>query len=307
MSVRFKIDFKKPVKSKTADDPLVGSIALPGTNGAWVILVHGLTGSPHEMSFIAKFLNKKGFSILCPRLANHGEPLEVLRDTAWQEYYQSIRKAVLHVKEGNPGEPIFIAGLSVSALLALLVADEFPNEVAGVGCLSPILFYDGWNSPWCRHLLPLTYFLGLKNFFYFKEEAPFGIKNEMIRRRVHEHYKSASLENMKDVSRYGYPYYPVALLYQHRLLIRDFLKRLPLISVPVLIVQAKNDDISSPRNAQVIYDKIASKVKEILWLEDSYHVVTVDQEWQKVAQGLNDFFAEQIGLAPQEHHELKVA
>jgi carboxylesterase len=238
-------------------------------------------------------------------LANHGGPLEILRDTTWQEYYQSIRRAFLYMKEKNPGAPIFVAGLSVSALLALLLADEFGDAVAGVGCLSPILFYDGWNSPWCRHFLPLVYFFGLKNFFYFKEGPPFGIKNAMIQRRVNEHYKHASLENMKDVGRYGYPYYPVALLYQHRLLIRDFMKRLPFIRVPVLLVQAKNDDISSPRNSQVIYDTIESKIKKILWLENSYHVVTVDQEWEKVAQGLNDFFVEQMGFAPEQPYELK--
>jgi len=77
------------------------------------------------------------------------------------------------------------------------------------------------------------------------------------------------------------------------------------IRVPVLLVQATNDDISSTRNSKVIYEKIASPVKEILMLENSYHVVTVDQEWEKVAQGLNDFFVQRMGLAPKEHHELK--
>lgn len=305
MAVRFKISFKKFTKTPGSDDPLKGAITLPGHNGAWVILVHGLTGTPHEMIFIAKFLNKKGFSVLCPRLANHGEPLEVLRDTPWQEYYASVRKAFCHIREVNPGQPIFVVGLSVSAILALLLADEFGSDVAGVGCLSPILFYDGWNSPWSRYLLPFGYLPGLIKCFYFKEEPPFGIKNEMIRRRVHDHYKNASLENMKDVSRYGYPYYPVALLYQHGLLVKNFMKRLPFIRVPVLLVQAINDDISSVRNSNVIYDKIASPVKEILMLENSYHVVTVDQEWEKVAQGLTDFFVQRLGPAPKEHHELK--
>jgi len=290
MSVKFKISFKKSHPKQESGDPLASGISLVGPNGISVILVHGLTGAPHEMSFIAKFLNNKGFSVFSPRLANHGEPLEVLRDTTWQECYQSLRKTFLDIKEKKSGDLIFVAGLSVSALLTLLLADEFGSEVAGVSCLSPILFYDGWNSPWCRHLLPLAYFLGLKNFFYFKEESPFGIKNEMMRRRVLEHYKNASLENMKDVSRYGYPYYPVALLYQHRLLVKNLMKKLPFIRVPVQVVQATNDDMSSSRNSQFIYDTISSAVKDILWLENSYHVVTVDQEWEKVAQGLNDFF-----------------
>ena len=49
--------------------------------------------------------------------------------------------------------------------------------------------------------------------------------------------------------------------------------------------------MSSVRNAQFIYDHVASRRKEIVYLEDSYHVITADQERGKVAQSMLDFFS----------------
>jgi carboxylesterase len=36
-----------------------------------VLLIHGLTGTPAEMRYIAKNLLKQGFSVACPQLAGH--------------------------------------------------------------------------------------------------------------------------------------------------------------------------------------------------------------------------------------------
>lgn len=292
MSVRFVIDFNRKKRLESRRKPVdEKGLFLQGHNGCSVILVHGLTGTPKEMNFLAKHLNQKGYSVLCPRLANHGQPIEILKNTTWQECYQSVRDAFLAITSINKNDFFFVSGLSIGALLALLLADEFKGMIAGVSCLSPILFYDGWNSPWCRHFLPLVYFAGLKNFFYFKEEPPYGIKNEAIRNLVGQYYKNASLKDMKDVGRYGYPYYPVALLYQHHILVKYLIKRLSSIYNPLQLIQAKNDDMSSMKNSQFIYDNVSSNVKDFVVLENSYHVVSVDQEKEKVGESLDRFFA----------------
>ena len=71
----------------------------------------------------------------------------------------------------------------------------------------------------------------------------------------------------------------------------DFLsKRFNKITTPVQMVQARYDDVTSPRNAQFIYDRVSSKKKEIVYLEDSYHVITADQEKDKVAHAMDEFF-----------------
>ena len=289
MALLFNINFKKSYKLES-DTPYShdNGLFFKGNNGCAVILSHGLTGAPNEMRFLANFLNKKGFSVSCPQLANHGQPLEILKASGWQDFYQSIRKAFEDLKESYNN--IFVAGLSMGALLALLLAEEFPDRIAGVCCLSPTLFYDGWNVPWYQCFLPVVCGTFFKHFLYFKEEPPYGIKNEQIRQKVHSYYANASMHDIEEVEKFGYPYFPLTLLHQLRLLVKYLSKKLANITVPVQLIQAKNDDLTSVKNSQFIYDRINSEMKEIFLLYNSYHIVTADQERERVAQEMERFF-----------------
>lgn len=287
MPVRFAVNIKN--SPSAVGTPENSSLFLKGTNGSTIILIHGLTGSPKEMGFLARSFHKSGFSVLTPRLANHGEPIQVLRDTTWQEFYQSVKDCFKNYPiEG----PVFVSGLSIGALFALMLSVDYPDRIAGVTCLSPIIFYDGWNSTRWRHWLPLAYYTPLKKFFYFKEEPPYGIKNAAIQRLVHEHYMQKELHDDINAYEQGYPFYPLALLYQHHLLIKHFKKILPQVKAPVQMIQAHEDDMSSPKNSQYIYDRIASVKKEIYMLYNSYHVVSADQERMVVVTQMQRFFNE---------------
>ena len=295
MSVVWSLRLKELRKEKPSNSLLGNGFTLKGDNGITVVLIHGLTGTPNEMRFLAGYFNKKGYTVICPRLANHGEPIRVLKHTRWQEFYGSVRKLFTEGELANHAGPIFTGGLSMGALLALLLADEFSDKVSGVCCLAPTLFYDGWNTPWARFILPLGYFTPLKYFSYFKEEPPYGIKNEAIQQRIHKYYAKASLEDMENVEQYGYPYFPVTQLCQLKRLVRHIAKRLPDIKTPVQLIQAKDDDMTSIKNSKYIYDKIASPIKEIVLLYDSYHVVTADQERDTVAGKMENFFHSVLG------------
>ncbi|MFA4982421.1 MAG: alpha/beta fold hydrolase [Candidatus Omnitrophota bacterium] len=271
MSVIFSIDIngalrKRAPESRSSEK---NGIFLKGDKGVTVILIHGLTGTPNEMKFLATYLNKKGYSVACPRLAYHGEPLWSIKNAKWQDFYGSVRQALLEEVASGSNGPIFTAGLSMGALLALLLADEFKDRVCGVSCLAPTLFYDGWNTPASSFFLPLGYRTFLKHFFYYKEEPPYGIKNEVIRSRVHKYYSNARLGDMESVEQYGYPYFPITLLYQLQLLVRYLTKRLGGIRVPAQLIQAKDDDVASVKNSKFIYDRIGSEMKEMVLLYNS--------------------------------------
>ncbi len=49
--------------------------------------------------------------------------------------------------------------------------------------------------------------------------------------------------------------------------------------------------MTSEKNSLFIYNRIKSEIKEIAWLHDSYHVITVDQEREKVALGNGSLFS----------------
>lgn len=292
MGVVFSFDIKDLFgPPSTPKSPDKNGFYLKGDNGAAVILIHGLTGTPNEMRYLANFLYRKGYSVICPRLANHGEPIRILKNTKWQAFYESVRAALIDVEAAGSGGPIFAAGLSMGALLALLLADEFKDKIRGVCCLAPTLFYDGWNVPNSKYLLPLGYYTPLKHLFYFKEEPPYGIKNKAIQERVHKYYNNAKLDDTENVAQYGYPYFPISLFYQLHLLVKNITKRLPDIRCPVQLIQAKNDDMTSVKNSEFIYDRISSEMKEIVLLHNSYHLVTADHERDIVAQKMEDFFS----------------
>ena len=282
------VTFTFRTHGSTDTSPVKPGVLMRGRNGRAVILVHGLTGTPTEMRFIAWFLNSRGYTVSCPRLANHGQPLAVLKATRWEEFYESVRQAYQELRADH--DTIYAGGLSMGALLALLLAEEFPSGIAGTSCLSPTLFYDGWNVPWYHFLLPVVSHTPLRNFAYFKEEPPYGLKNERIRAKVHEFYANADIDAMRDVDRFGYPFFPVRLLAELKQLVAHLEKRLPNIVAPCQIIQAREDDMSSVKNAQRVHSLISSRRKEIIYLEDSYHVITADQERAKVAQSMLDFF-----------------
>ncbi|MBF0618673.1 MAG: alpha/beta fold hydrolase [Candidatus Omnitrophica bacterium] len=263
-------------------------ISLKGDLPRTLILVHGLTGTPNEMKFLAYYFNKLGYSVHCPRLANHGEPLQKLKYTSWEEFYQSVREAFLEARKR--GDKVFVAGLSMSALLVLLLANEFGDEVGGVACLAPTLFFDGWAIPWYRCFLPVICHTGLKNFVYFKEDAPYGIKNERIRDLVHKYFTKAKLKNIDEIDKFGYAFFPVTLLYQLELLVKHLTSKLKDIEVPVQLIHSKEDDTASLENSRFIFDRIGSKIKEMVILKNSYHVITADQERDKVAHKMESFF-----------------
>ena len=276
-----------------------GHIILNGAGTGTLFLIHGLTGTPNEMRYLANFFHKKkGYTVVCPRLANHGAPISILRKTHWQEFYKSVREAFLQVRQEIDG-PVFAAGLSMGALLSLLLAEEFQGQVAGVSCLSPTLFYDGWNIPWIsKFLLPLFYATPLKYVSYYKEEPPYGIKNKALQKRIHKYYTNATFQDQQGVAEYGYPYFPMSLLHQLQKLIRHLTGKLPAINVPVQLIQAREDDITSMRNSTFIYESVGSTLKEIVMLEDCYHVITADQERATVARSMDSFFTKIMGGTP---------
>ena len=269
-------------------------IFLKGEGGCRVLLLHGLTGTPTELGYLAHWLRSRArFHVSCPRLVNHGQPIEVLARTTASQLYDSARDAFLEARKVARAEglPLVIGGLSLGANLSLMLAAEFPDDVAGVACLAPTLFYDGWSVPWYHRLIPLVDYTPLKYFTYFRESEPFGLKDEELRAKIAAHYGKVSLRDSRGAAKSGYAHFPVRLFCEMSRVIKRCKQALPAVSSPVLVVQAENDDVTSPRNAKFILANVAAERRELLLLKDSYHLVSADRERSRVAQRLQEFCA----------------
>ncbi len=265
---------------------------LPADGKCHVLLLHGLTGSPTELGYVAYHLQYRGrYSVDCPRLVNHGQPLSVLARTRWTELYASAKEAFLASRDVARAKnvPLVIGGLSLGAILSLMLAAEFPEDVAGVACLSPTLFYDGWNVPWLKKLIPIVDYTPLKYFSFFREREPYGLRDETLRKKVAAQYERSSVQDSSGAASLGYAHFPVRLFCEMRPLIGECKQILSKVKSPVLLMQAKKDDMTSPRNSQYIYDRVGSTSKHLVLLEESYHVITADLERAKVAARLQSF------------------
>lgn len=250
-----------------------------------VLLVHGLTGTPAEMLLVGKRLHREGFTVHGVQLAGHCGDVGDLLATGWRDWYASVEDAATRLRPHV--DRLFIAGLSMGALLSLLLAAERPDLVDGVGVLGATFRYDGWNIPRIARLsflLPAIKRLGLARDRSFQEEPPYGLRDERIRSQV----SGAMLGGDSAAAGLpGNPWHSLADLHQ---LSRRVRQRLPQVTAPCLVAHALEDDIAHVRNAHLVAERVSAPV-ELLLLRDSYHMITLDRERRVVADRLAGFFA----------------
>lgn len=100
-----------------------------------VLLLHGYTGSPYDLRPLGNFLHSHGVEVYAPLLKGHGSDPKELFDVTAEDW---VSEALEAVSSFNEERPIIIAGLSMGALLSILLASE-DRRVDGLVLLSPAL------------------------------------------------------------------------------------------------------------------------------------------------------------------------
>lgn len=226
---------------------------------AGCLLIHGFTGAPTEMRPMGEYLARKGLTVLGVRLAGHGTVPEDLLKVRWEDWAASVREGWEWLR--GRCRQVVVGGLSLGGLLALNLAAEEP--VAGLILLAPGLLARDWRV----RLLPVARF-----FLTWDEPKP--------------DEQRADLTDPEAWNRiWCYERRPVAAAYEVVKLQRRVRRLLPRITCPTVLFQGVGDRAVVPRGAQVIYESIASARKELVWLRNSGHCLTVDSErgavWQK--------------------------
>lgn len=256
---------------------------------AGVLLIHGLTGTPAEMRFVGKGLNRAGFTVYGMQLAGHcGSEADLLR-TGWRDWTRSVREGAESLRRDV--DHLFVAGLSMGSVLALNLAIERPQWVDGLGLYGSTFFYDGWTIPRVARLsflLPLVCGMGLFRQRRFMESFPYGIKDERVRARI----AGAMFDGHSAAA--GLPGNPWPSLGEFHKLAWRVRPRLHQVRAPCLIMHAADDDIASVRNARLVERRVAGPTETVL-LNDSYHMITVDGERDKVIARSADFFSRIVG------------
>jgi carboxylesterase len=258
------------------------SFQVDGTSGKGVLLVHGLTGAPGEMKFLANRLTKRGFSIRAPQLAGHGVDEATLLKTRWPHWLDSVRTALDRLSPEV--DEVYVAGICVGGALGLALAAE-DQRIRGCAVYSMTYRYDGWNMKrWYSGVVPLVRpFANLPGFrqLSFAEPHPFGLKDERLRERVND--------AAKPMIPGALPRLPLGCMYEMHAL-ADHIDRVgKTITQPTLILHARDDDMSDPRNAERLRRALGGPV-DLRLLGDSYHMIHVDRERDLVADLTASFF-----------------
>ncbi len=234
-------------------------------NGASVLVLHGFTGTTQSMRFLGKALNKSfDFHVLGPCLAGHGTSPDDMAKTGYRDWMASADEA-LHTLVKR-GKPVFVTGLSMGGMLTLSLAARFPDIVAGI---VPINAIAGENDGGLASLV-----LDLAA----PERIP-GIGSDI---------------KAPDVVELAYPEVPVSCLrdvYLAQAAIGDTLQN---VKCPVQIIQSREDHVVHPSNALRIMRSVSSSDIRLLWLDQSYHVATLDHDKELIADRTGSFFAEHL-------------
>ena len=257
------------------------AIELPGGAHA-ALLLHGLAGSPLEVRFAGRLLQRAGFSVSIPVIAGYSVGSEGARWTSWVSTAEAHYAAMC-----SRYKSVSVAGLSVGAALGVALAARQPRLLS-LALWSLPLFFDGWAIPWYHWLLRPCYRLGIGRSYAYREREPFGLKNERWRARVAEAMRTSQ------VSAAGPALIPAGFLYE-AMELGDYVQRsLGRVRADTLIMHAADDETASPRNADVAYAGIASAHKRKILLGDSYHIITMDNERELVARETIRFFQHSV-------------
>jgi len=91
-----------------------------------------------------------------------------------------------------------------------------------------------------------------------------------------------------------YPYTPTRGIIQLQGLLEVMRAALPSITVPVLLIHSRNDAGVLPNNAEKIYAALGSQQKQLLWVEDSGHVITREPDREIAFKATDDFIKQTI-------------
>lgn len=244
------------------------------------LLIHGLGGTPVELRFVAQGLARAGYTVSCCQLAGHCGTVEELRTSTWQDWYASAEQALDNLKEHC--DIVLCGGLSMGGILATHLAQNRPDDVDGLVLYAPTLWMNGWSMPWYARLLSWVYPTRLPLEINLEERAPYGIKDERIRSFVVNSMLGT------DSSAAGVFTTPLRSFAHFNSLVTKVKRRLAEVKTPALIVHPRDDDIADIDNAFHLQRHLGGPV-EMVVLDDSYHIVTLDRQRNVVVERSVEF------------------
>lgn len=230
-------------------------------NDVGVLLSHGFTGTTQSMRYLGEALHRRGYTVSGPRLKGHGVSPAAMAKSSAGDWIASLEEALERLR--GTCSRLFIGGLSMGGTLTLYLAGRYPDLFAGAFPINAAIHVD---SPDMAALA-------------FDRQAPATVPG------IGSDIKDPSSKEL------AYPEVPVPAfkeIYSLFAVTRDLLPR---VKCPTLIIQSREDHVVPPANGRTIASLIGSARAGLLWLENSYHVATIDNDRDLICAEIHRFIS----------------
>jgi carboxylesterase len=214
-------------------------------------------------------LEEAGFDVEMPLLSGHGTHRDDLLTYRWQDWYADVLRAANRLQQRTGADNIVYCGLSFGALLGLKLAIDRPKLITKMVSMgTPLMLFH-----WMELLLPIMRWTPLRLLkFWPKDHAQAVADPEGC-----AYYKQVS-----------YDAFPIAIVPDIRRLQRIVRKDLAKITMPILAMHARQDRTAPPHSIDMLQHGTSGTV-DVVWLEKSYHVITLDYERDTVNRKMVEF------------------
>jgi len=230
-------------------EDLVKPFYFPG-GSTGVLLVHGFTACPIDMRPLGEQLAEAGFSVYAPLLAGHGQTVEEMKLTNWDDWFRSTSQAMDKMKEVC--KKVVAAGHSMGGLIALNLA--VLGRLDGLVSINTPVFY------MARELLNIEQLEG-KSFIIEKPDKTSEIS-----------------VNREGLPHFSYTGIPAGCIISFDKAVKNTRKQLSKITCPALIIQSLEDRTVDPDSGKVIFDNINSSPKEVIFWENEDHYLPLSAQ-----------------------------
>jgi carboxylesterase len=223
-----------------------------------VLLVHGFTGSPQGLRPWGEALRDGGLTVHCPCLPGHGTHHRDLARVRWPAWVEAVERGLQEVSRRCAR--VVIGALSFGGALAMHLAASHP-EVRGVVTVNPFLY----STDRRMALLPvLKHLLG---------SVP-GVGSDIADRELTE---------------LAYDRVPLKTYHSLHVFQKMVRAELPRVTQPLRVYVSRQDHVVNPGNATYLAEHVGSRDVEVIWLERSYHVATLDADRHAIFAGSLEF------------------
>lgn len=232
-----------------------------------VLLVHGYTGTPGEMTSLAPPLVAAGMAVLAPALPGHASRPQALRGVTWYDWAAVVHDAYASLRQRH--KRVVAVGLSLGAILVrtLLTTSEPPDRAVLLGIPARVRDRLG------RWLLPLLRPTPLKRYINWSKDGPSDIADPAERART-----------------MAYTWTPLEGLCELDDLLRTLRRRSAPTPVDTLMIHGRHDCTAPLSDAVAVRRALGARAR-LLVLPHSRHVLPRDVERDAMAATIAAFAA----------------